>query len=567
VATTWGSYSNRLRMGIDMVLSGSVTQSSPDVNVDVSTYTDTDYSTYNYDINWTRTTSAGSTKSGSTRLTQSAAVKLESFTSAQTASYSSSKTYEVSVSGSGSSAGPASHSRTVTIPRRPTAAPSSPGTPAVSNITATSMDVTWTAPTDLKGTTADYYKLEVATSSYFTNIVQNITSEDRVLTVYGLDPDKDYYLRVRLYANGWDANRWSSYSGTREAHTQVGVPSPVGGRAISGITSSGFTSTWEVPNGNGAAVTKYGYEVRLGDYPDSRTGTIVKAAETTTTSFTIGNLSPYTTYSVHHRAYNGQWGPWQVDATTWGAQTPTTLANPPTLTSVNAYNISRTSAMIGGAVIANNGGQPPTSLRTQYNTTASTTGATIKTSGGVWASIQLDDLVPLTTYYYRGSAANSAGWGEWTAWKSFTTLDAVPSNPAAPTVTSITETSAIVNWVAPALNGTVLSGYLVMVSQLNDSDAPEQTFEVGPTVLSQKFSNLAKGTQYYAFVKAHAVPNDSGWSPSKAFKTLGVSATLFPALNIDGVWHDVIESWSNNGGVWQRIKLGLNVDGVWKESV
>jgi hypothetical protein len=185
MAVTWSSYANRLSAGLDMTLSGSVTQASPTIDVDSKFYFRTDYSTYNNDIDWTYTTTAGGDGSGTDRLHQDENLLVKSATSTRTASYSGTTSYGITLKGSGPGAGPVSYTRTVTIPRRPTADPTAPGTPSASSVGSRSMVLTWAAPSDMKGTSVDYYRVEVSTNSSFSNIVKNPTTTGRSVTITG----------------------------------------------------------------------------------------------------------------------------------------------------------------------------------------------------------------------------------------------------------------------------------------------------------------------------------------------------------------------------------------------
>jgi hypothetical protein len=337
--------------------------------------------------------------------------------------------------------------------------------------------------------------------------------------------------------------------------TDAEVPSAPNTPSMGAITTSSAVVNMAYPNDQGSAIIDTGFWL----YTVASGGTAIKTdgVASTQTSFTFTGLSPYTTYYASCAARNG---------VGWGDQSDrrafTTLAIAPTLTSVNAYSISRNGATIGSAVIGNNGGQAPNNFRVEYNTSASSTGSTVITKGS-FTAITLTGLSPLTTYWYRAAAANSAGFGAYTAWKSFTTKDVVPNEPAAPTISAIGNNQATVTWVAPALNGTTLDGYTVSISAVDDPDQPIKTVDVGPTALSTVVTGLPSGTPLKAYVMARATPNSSGFGPGTAFTTTGSLATLELWMNDGGTWNRY-ELWRNDAGVWSKHQLWLNDAGTWR---
>jgi hypothetical protein len=81
------------------------------------------------------------------------------------------------------------------------------GTPALSNVAATTLTVSWTAPGVSPAPTG--YQLQVATDSGFSNVVQTLTHGWATsVGLTGLIPGTTYYIRVRaLSPNGYGA--WS----------------------------------------------------------------------------------------------------------------------------------------------------------------------------------------------------------------------------------------------------------------------------------------------------------------------------------------------------------------------
>ena len=204
---------------------------------------------------------------------------------------------------------------------------------------------------------------------------------------------------------------------------------------------------------------------------------------------------------------------------TWGSwKSFTTLAVAPTLGSAyTAGTITRNSAVISGFNIVDNGGEAPSNLRVQYNTSATDAGATVVTQGS-WNSVTVSGLAALTTYYYRAAAYNSAGWGPYVeTWKSFTTLNDAPDDMAAPTFSAVGDTAMRVNWVAPAMNGATFVAYKYDISLV---DTFASVVATGTTsALFVDLTGLTPGTRYYVRVRANATPNNGGYGTAYRLTT------------------------------------------------
>ena len=124
-----------------------------------------------------------------------------------------------------------------------------------------------------------------------------------------------------------------------------------------------------------------------------------------TTNLNLTNLSPGTTYYIRAFATNG-------GGTAYGNQlTFVTGAALPTLTTINATNITFNSAIVGGNV-SNDGGAPVTARGVCWSTTQNPTLANnslIIGSGLGGFNDTITGLSGNTTYYVRAFATNSSG--------------------------------------------------------------------------------------------------------------------------------------------------------------
>jgi FlaG/FlaF family flagellin (archaellin) len=124
-----------------------------------------------------------------------------------------------------------------------------------------------------------------------------------------------------------------------------------------------------------------------------------------TTNLNLTNLSPGTTYYIRAFATNG-------GGTAYGNQlTFVTGAALPTLTTINATNITFNSAILGGNV-TNDGGAPVTAHGVCWSTTQNPTLANNNLIIGSGLGAFNDTITGLsgnTTYYVRAFATNSSG--------------------------------------------------------------------------------------------------------------------------------------------------------------
>jgi mannan endo-1,4-beta-mannosidase len=168
--------------------------------------------------------------------------------------------------------------------------PSTPGTPTASNVTASSLSLSWTASTG----TVTSYQIERATS-LSGPWVQVGTSSTPSFSNTGLSPNTTYFYRVRAI-NGAGASAYSTPVSVTTGQTGT-VPGTPGTPSTSSVTAGSLTLSWTASSGT---VTNYQIERATG----ATSTTFTQIGTSTTASFNDGGLAANTTYRYRVRATN-----------------------------------------------------------------------------------------------------------------------------------------------------------------------------------------------------------------------------------------------------------------------
>lgn len=303
----------------------------------------------------------------------------------------------------------------------------------------------------------------------------------------------------------------TSASHTVPARTPV-APSAPGTPTVSSITSSTARASWTASSNTGGAAIR-NYQMQLARNSSFTTGlSTVETKSGSIRHFDITGMTRATTYYLRVRSHNGTaWSPWSGTRSFKSAPVPPTVAN-----THSVINITRNSGTITGISVSDNGGEAPSDLRVQHNSSASTSGASVVTRGA-WAQVTISGLPADAVRYYRVAAYNSAGWGSYGAWQSFRTLADAPDDMSTPTLSVLSNTAIRVIWSAPNMNGATFQQYRVEISLT--SDFSNVVASATTTGLQRDFTGLLPGTRYYVRVRAEATPNNSGWGGAEVTTT------------------------------------------------
>ena len=411
----------------------------------------------------------------------------------------------------------------VTDVDEPPAAPAAPAVTATTGST-TSLDVTWTAPTNTGKPAIDNYDLQYrqGNSGNFTAGPQDQTG--LTASIGSLTAGTSYQVQVRAHNDEGDGDWSASGTGSTSSPTNnapVFNPTAVS-RSVAENTAAGENV--------GAAVT-----ATDADTGDTLTYTL---GGTDAASFDIvstsGQVQTKTGVTYDHEAkasyavtVTASDGTATADATV--TISVTDVNEPPTAPAAPAVagiSGSTTSLTVSWTAPGNTGKPAIASYDVQYR--QGTSGAfTNGPQDATGTSATITGLMASTLYQVQVRATNAEGDSAWSASGSGTTgtTATAPVAPAAPTVAAVTgsSTSLAVSWIAPADGGSAITTYDVQFRPGTSGDF-EIWFE-RVTGTSFTLPDLDANTLYEVQVRATNAIGDSGWSASGSGTT---NADTFP---------------------------------------
>ena len=226
------------------------------------------------------------------------------------------------------------------------------------------------------------------------------------------------------------------------------------------------------------------------------------------TSVVVSGLSSTTSYQFRVRATNvvGA-GPWSVMS---NAVTPlaATVASAPTLLTATAGDGSATVTWLAPV---NNGGSEVTGYEVRVVDGTGTQVGDLHPAAATDRSLVVDGLTRGTAYKLQVRAVNVVGAGAYSVLSKAVTPAAVPGAPTIGKV-SVGMGSATVHWTAPADNGSVITGYEVLVIDADTHSQVGALRQTGATATSLVVRGLTNGTRYRFQVSAVSGIGSSSFS-------------------------------------------------------
>ena len=354
----------------------------------------------------------------------------------------------------------------------------------------------------------------------------------------GLSPATTYY--VRAYAT----NSAGTAYGNEVSFTsgQIVVPT-LTTTAVTSITLTTAVSGGNITNTGGGTISARGVCWALTTDPTTSNFITTNGSGSGSFASSLTSLTPGTTYYVRAYATNSA-------GTAYGnvLSFTTDLIVAPTLTTVAVTSITLTTAISGGTISSDGGGNI-TAKGVCWATTANpiSTGShtTDGTGSGNFAS-NLTSLLPSTTYHVRAYATNSAG----TAYGndiSFTTSAVALATLSTTAVTSVTQTTASSGGNITADGGGAISARGICWAVTADpiASGSHTTDGTGTGSFTSSLTGLSAGTTYH--VRAYAT-NSAGtaYGNDVSFTT---SAALLPTLTTNAITSNAVTTAVSGGNI------------------
>lgn len=228
---------------------------------------------------------------------------------------------------------------------------------------------------------------------------------------HGSNGTKSFTVTTTL--TGYSGQK-SSSSGTWSLPTIPQLYDAPSTPAISSLSSTSFFVTFSDPGGGVGAIDSR--QIAYGTSTSVGSATIISSDGTTS----ISSLTPGTTYYIWARVHNDAgYSAWSSRATTTTLRVPDAPSTP-VVSNIQPTQLDVTWTPNG------NGGSAITGYDLAYNTTPSTSGATIVTD--VTSPYTLTSLIPGTQYYIWVRAKNVVGNSAWSSAASTESIAGVRFN-------------------------------------------------------------------------------------------------------------------------------------------
>ncbi|HUX96887.1 MAG TPA: hypothetical protein VMV47_14225 [Bacteroidales bacterium] len=289
--------------------------------------------------------------------------------------------------------------------------------------------------------------------------------------------------------------------------------------AVSAITQTTASGGGDVTSDGGSPVTAHGICWNTSADPTISNNKTTDGSGIGTFTSSITGLTPGTTYYVRAYAINNV-------GTTYGDgksfTTDPVLA--PSITTLDAYNITKNSASCGGNITSDGGGTI-TARGICWSTSENPTTDGNKTSEGTGIGgfqSNLSGLTPNTTYYIRAYSTNSAGT-TYGSQKSFSTLADTPTITTNEAL-NITTSAAFISGNISNDGGAAVTarGFCWSTSPNPSAGLTTKTVEgTGTGDFSSTITGLAANTLYYA--RSYATNNvGTSYGNEVSFRTLTI---------------------------------------------
>ena len=405
--------------------------------------------------------------------------------------------YEQSTGAQSSWAGPDSATTSGTVP-------ATPGTPAVTAKTDTTINTSWSAVSGATG-----YKLYYGLSNNPTS--PGSTQSGTTKSFSGLSAATTYYFRIKAYNSAGD----SAYSGILVVDTTTVTPSiPV---ASSNVDPTEQVITWPTPTG-----TYYSYLYGTGNNSTSQLQAIAASSvETHTQVTTPGSTYYYRTRTVttNHNSLYSAYSP-QLTAVAASVAVPTSFGYTATSTTTITFNWTNPTYS-DRTYFAATGGTPYSVNNPDY-----VTGTTRLIGDGDTIMGTAISIGQNTGYSF---VARNYYDGHYSAYTSTFTGYTLPGPPTSVTATDLSDTEIQVSWADPA--GSALSETFTIDYRIDNTGSWINATTTA-TGTSYVHSSLTQGTHYYYQIKTVTSAGSSTYATADDTTQTGPDPVAGDALSL-----------------------------------
>lgn len=456
-----------------------------------------------------------------------------------------------------------------------TETPQPPAGLTATAISATRIDLGWSASTDSGGSGLAGYQIERCTGASCSDYAQVATSATNSFSDFDVVADTTYRYRVRAYDNA--ENQSTSYSNVASATTPQDTtrPSIPATLAATPVSSSRIDLSWAASTDAGENLD--GYRIDRCQGAGCSTFTLlasVSVSDPGGRTYADHTVAPTTTYVYRVYAYDAVGNISDGYSPTASATTPADTTAPsvpsPSVTAASStqLNVSWTSsADTGGAGLAGYKLERCQGLGCSGFSQIATLGSTTNTYSD-------SDRAANTTYVYRIRAYDSASPANHSAYSSSvggTTLPdtTIPTNPSGLSASVISGSRIDLSWTGSTDSGGAgLAGYEIERCQgPNCSSFALVTTTTGTTYAN---SGLDDATTYRYRIRArdNATPsNRSGYTNIASASTPDTTPPATPSVSFEGIsataataeWSAAdnvavtIYRYRINSGSWQNV--------------
>ena len=412
----------------------------------------------------------------------------------------------------------------LTVMRTPPGLASAPRNLAFQASTGT---LAWESPLNSGNPSLKYYAVQWSADGItWSDFADASSSTNRAFVATGLEPDSDYWLRVRGengYTEGKDLTYINVSWSTLKVHTTTAPNAPIT-LTTSSITGSGFKLAWKF--GGGAAIYDYNTEISS---DGGSTWTAVESSLSTSTSVTVTGAVAGRTYLVRVAAIN------VVGLSSYlTGSVVTTISAPSVPLNLRTAGPSGTGLTLEWDTPEGNGGAAISDYKVEFSSNGGAKWTAITHAASNSRTFSVSALTRGLTYQFRVSAVNSKGVGPASSTVSVLIPAAAPDAPTTLAITTITKSGAALSWKAPVSNGgSAITNYAVEYS-LNSGSSWQTLVHPVSTAVKLNLSGLTSGTTYMFRVSAVSSVGTGAASTPVTFATLGAPRNL-TAPSVEGI--------------------------------